>query len=69
MIAILHSFVGSAAILWLQSAIGDNNVSVGIACAALATPSPPIRTIPRHIDPISTSSWNVATLYTKTCAI
>jgi hypothetical protein len=36
MIAMFHIFMPNAAILWLQSAIGDNNIPVGIACAALA---------------------------------
>jgi len=36
MIAMLHNLISSAAILWLQSAIGENNIPVGIACAALA---------------------------------
>lgn len=36
MIAILPNLMAHAAIFWLQSAIGDNNVPVGIACAALA---------------------------------
>jgi uncharacterized membrane protein YhiD involved in acid resistance len=36
MIPILHNLIPQAAVLWLQSAIGDNNVAVGFACAALA---------------------------------
>jgi hypothetical protein len=36
MIATFQYFVPSAAIFWLQSAIGDNNVPIAFACAALA---------------------------------
>jgi uncharacterized membrane protein YhiD involved in acid resistance len=36
MIAILPTLIPSAAILWLQSTIGENNIPVGFACAALA---------------------------------
>src|ERR1700678_4355640 len=36
MIAMLPTLIPSAAILWLQSTIGENNIPVGFACAALA---------------------------------
>jgi hypothetical protein len=36
MIATLPTFIPSAAILWLQSTIGENNIPVAFACAALA---------------------------------
>jgi hypothetical protein len=36
MIAMLHIFGANASILWLQSAIGDNNIPIAFACAALA---------------------------------
>jgi uncharacterized membrane protein YhiD involved in acid resistance len=36
MIAILPTLIPSAAILWLQSTIGENNIPVAFACAALA---------------------------------
>jgi uncharacterized membrane protein YhiD involved in acid resistance len=36
MIAMLHMFPPGAAIVWLQSAIGENNVPIAFACAALA---------------------------------
>ena len=36
MIAILPTLIPSAAILWLQSTIGQNNIPVAFACAALA---------------------------------
>jgi hypothetical protein len=36
MIAIPPTFIPSAAIFWLQSTIGENNIPVAFACAALA---------------------------------
>jgi hypothetical protein len=36
MIAILPTLIPGAAILWLQSTIGENNIPVAFACAALA---------------------------------
>jgi uncharacterized membrane protein YhiD involved in acid resistance len=36
MIAILPTLIPTAAILWLQSTIGENNIPVAFACAALA---------------------------------
>lgn len=36
MIAIFPTFGANAAILWLQSTIGENNIPVAFACAALA---------------------------------
>jgi hypothetical protein len=36
MIVMLHSSIPRASILWLQSAIGDNNIPIAFACAALA---------------------------------
>src|SRR5579864_2177959 len=36
MIALLLTFMPSAALLWLQGPIGENNVPIGFACAALA---------------------------------
>jgi hypothetical protein len=36
MIAAFHIVGGSAAILWLQSTIGDNNIPIAFACAALS---------------------------------
>jgi hypothetical protein len=36
MIAILPTLIPSAAILWLQSTMGENNIPVAFACAALA---------------------------------
>jgi uncharacterized membrane protein YhiD involved in acid resistance len=36
MIAMLPTLIPSAAILWLQSTIGENNIPVAFACAALA---------------------------------
>jgi hypothetical protein len=36
MIATFQHFFPSAAILWLQSVIGDNNAPIAFACAALA---------------------------------
>ena len=36
MIAILPTLIPNAAILWLQSTIGENNIPVAFACAALA---------------------------------
>jgi hypothetical protein len=36
MIALLLTFMPSAALLWLQGSIGENNVPIGFACAALA---------------------------------
>jgi uncharacterized membrane protein YhiD involved in acid resistance len=36
MIATLPTLIPSATILWLQSTIGENNIPVGFACAALA---------------------------------
>jgi hypothetical protein len=36
MIAMLPTLIPAAAILWLQSTIGENNIPVAFACAALA---------------------------------
>ena len=36
MIAMLDKLIPSASLLWLQGAIGENNIPVGFACAALA---------------------------------
>ncbi len=36
MTAIIPTLIPSAAILWLQSTIGENNIPVAFACAALA---------------------------------
>jgi hypothetical protein len=36
MIALLPTLIPSGAILWLQSTIGENNIPVAFACAALA---------------------------------
>jgi uncharacterized membrane protein YhiD involved in acid resistance len=36
MITMLPTLIPSAAILWLQSTIGENNIPVAFACAALA---------------------------------
>jgi len=36
MIAMLHFVFHPASVLWLQSAIGDNNIPVAFACAVLA---------------------------------
>jgi hypothetical protein len=36
MIATVYNFIPSTSLLWLQGAIGENNVPVAFACAALA---------------------------------
>ena len=36
MIALIPTLIPSAAILWLQSTIGENNIPIAFACAALA---------------------------------
>jgi hypothetical protein len=36
MIALLRTFLSFGSLLWLQGAIGENNIPIGFACAALA---------------------------------